>query len=79
MLRASCSVALGALLTIAITFSVPPASAQEALTAKSLEGAWRVSKVVQAGVVNANPQPGLMIFTRDYYSTTRVTASETRK
>jgi len=55
------------------------ALAQTSLTAQSLEGVWKVTKVVQAGVVNANPQPGLLIFTRGYYSTTRVTAAEARK
>ena len=52
---------------------------QAGLTAQAIEGVWRVSKVVQAGVVDASPQPGLLIFTRGYYSTTRVTASEARK
>lgn len=55
------------------------ALAQEKLTEKSLEGVWKVSKVVTAGVVNSNPQPGLLIFTRGYYSATRVTAGEARK
>jgi len=55
------------------------AFAQAGLTAASLEGVWKVSKVVQAGVVNANPQPGLLIFTRGYYSATRVTANDARK
>ena len=59
---------------------VHTAFAQQAgLTAESLEGVWRVTKVAQAGVVNTNPQPGLLIFTRGYYSATRVTASEARK
>jgi hypothetical protein len=48
-------------------------------TTASLEGVWKVTKVVQGGVVNTNPQPGLLIFTRGYYSATRVTASEARK
>jgi len=64
---------------IAFTFHGQAASAQKKLTAESLEGVWRVTKVVQAGIVNPNPQPGLLIFTRGYYSTTRVTASEARK
>ena len=55
------------------------AFAQQGLTAESLEGVWKVTKVVQAGAVNTNPQPGLLIFTRGYYSTTRVTAGEARK
>ena len=67
------------LATFAFAFSQQAAFAQEGPTAKSLEGVWKVTKVVQAGVVNTNPQPGLLIFTRGYYSTTRVTASEARK
>ena len=42
------------------------AFAQEGLTAKSLEGVWKVTKVVQAGVANNDPQPGLLIFSRGY-------------
>ena len=65
------------LLTVSL---IQAAFAQQAgLTAESIEGVWRVSKVVQAGVVDTSPQPGLLIFTRGYYSTTRVTASEARK
>jgi len=66
---------------ILITVSlVPTAFAQQAgPTAESIEGVWKVTKVVQAGVVNTNPQPGLLIFTRGHYSSTRVTASEARK
>ena len=71
-------VALVALAAIAFSFSGEVAFAQENLTAKTLEGVWKVTKVIQGGVVNANPQPGLLIFTRGYYSTTRVTAGEAR-
>ena len=63
----------------ALAFSAPAALAQEKLTAKALEGVWKVSKVVKAGVTDTNPQPGLLILTRGYYSTTRVTAGEARK
>ena len=73
------SVALVVLASFAFTFPGPAAFAQDAPTAKSFEGVWKVTKVVQAGVLNTNPQPGLLIFTRGYYSTTRVTASEARK
>jgi len=73
------SAALGVLASFAFTFPGQAAFAQEGLTAKSIEGVWKVTKVVQAGVVNPTPQPGLLIFTRGYYSTTRVTASEARK
>ena len=60
-------------------FSVHAAFAQEGVTAKSLEGVWKVTKVVKAGVAEPNPQPGLLIFTRGYYSTTRVTAGQARE
>ena len=73
------SVALVAFTAIAFNLSGQGVFAQEGLTAKSLEGVWRVTKVSQAGVVDTNPQPGLLIFTRGYYSTTRVTAREARK
>jgi hypothetical protein len=63
----------------ALASSTQVAFAQQSLTAKSLEGVWKVSKVVKAGLVEPNPQPGLLIFTRGYYSTTRVTAGEARK
>ena len=71
------SLAMVFLATLALPLRT--ASAQEALTAKSLEGVWKVSKVVTAGVVNSNPQPGLLIFTRGYYSALRVNSSEPRK
>ena len=73
------SVALVVLALSAFIFPGRAAFAQDAPTAKSLEGVWKVTKVVQAGVINTNPQPGLLIFMRGYYSTTRVTASEARK
>src|SRR5689334_7611940 len=54
-------------------------SAQRALTAQYFEGVWRVSKVVSAGVSDTTPQPALAIFSRGYYSVTRVTSSEPRQ
>jgi hypothetical protein len=60
------------------TFGQQAACAQEGLTAKALEGVWQVTKVVQAGVVNTNPQPSLYIFSRGYYSALRVNGSEPR-
>jgi len=73
------SVALVVLATFAFTFPRQAAFAQDGLTAKSLEGVWKVTKVVTAGVVNSNPQPGLLIITRGYYSALRVNGSEPRK
>jgi hypothetical protein len=75
-------VRLGKLLAFglsAIFISGQAAIAQEGLTSKSLEGVWKVTKVVQAGVVNNSPQPSLYIFSRGYYSALRVNGSEERK
>jgi hypothetical protein len=52
-----------------------PGFAQPALTAKSLEGVWKVTKIVKAGVADTNPQPALLIMTRGYFSATRVNAA----
>jgi hypothetical protein len=70
---------LAASIVIAISLVSTALAQQETPTTASLEGVWKVTKVVQAGIVNTNPQPGLLIFTRGYYSATRVTASEARK
>ena len=56
-----------------------PAFAQEGLTAQSLEGVWKITRVVQAGVTDTNPQPSLQIFSRGYFSIIRVNGHETRK
>jgi hypothetical protein len=61
------------------TFARQSAFAQEGFTAKALEGVWQVTKVVQAGAVNTNPQPSLYMFSRGYYSALRVNGSEPRK
>lgn len=61
-------------------FLVPMAFAQQAgLTAKALEGVWKVTKIVKAGVVNSNPQPNLLIVSRGYFSVLRVNGTEARK
>jgi hypothetical protein len=70
---------LAAALLITVSLVSTAFAQQGNLTSASLEGVWKVTKVVQGGVVNTNPQPGLLIFTHGYYSATRVTASEARK
>jgi hypothetical protein len=55
------------------------AMAQQAPTAQSLEGVWRITKVVSAaGVADTTPQPGLVIMARGYFSVTRVLSSTAR-
>jgi hypothetical protein len=48
-------------------------------TAVSLEGVWKVTKVVQAGVTNTNPQPSLQIFSHGYFTIIRDNGSEARQ
>jgi hypothetical protein len=57
-------------------------SAEGHPTAKSLEGVWRITKVVIPGAnpaTDTRPQPGLEIFYRGYFSIVRDTSSEPRK
>jgi hypothetical protein len=50
-------------------------AAQE-LTPEYCEGVWKIAKVASDGTVNANPQPGLVIFSRGYFTIVRVTSAE---
>src|SRR5215471_9959159 len=55
---------------------------QEALTAKSFEGVWKVTRFVTTGAnarTDTNPQPCLLIFYRGYYSIVRDNSREPRK
>ncbi|MBV8379945.1 MAG: hypothetical protein JO369_04165 [Paucibacter sp.] len=55
---------------------------QEALTAKALEGVWKITKVAKTGAnmgADVHPQPSLLIFYRGYYSVIRDNSSEPRK
>jgi hypothetical protein len=57
-----------------------PAFAQQGLTAQYFEGVWRITKVVAPdGVADANPEPGLSIFSGGHFSITRVTSREARE
>ena len=71
-----------AALTILSIFTLvslqPAALAQEALTLQWLEGVWKITNVVTEGVANANPQPGLAIFSRGYCSILRVNGDAVR-
>ncbi len=78
-LSAPVSRPLSILAAFAFAFSQQAAFAQTGRAAPSLEGIWKVTKVVKAGVANTDPQPGLMIFSRGYYSTTRVLSNEARQ
>ena len=63
------------------TFAAPApiALAQQVPTTKSLEGVWRITKVVTAGVIDTHPQPSLQIFSRGYYAIIRDNAKEARQ
>ena len=66
---------------VASTFIFPAqvALAQEAATAKSFEGVWKITKVVDAGRIDTHPQPSLQIFSRGYFSVIRINGSEARR
>jgi hypothetical protein len=70
-----------------IVFCVLSASGAFAQTKSPIEGVWKVSEVIVAtgdaaakgtGMKVSNPQPGLLIFTRGYYSGMAVTAAQPR-
>jgi hypothetical protein len=44
------------------------ASGGFAQTKSPVEGVWKVTEWIESGKTNTNPQPGLIIFTRGYYS-----------
>lgn len=60
---------------LALVFCALSASGVFAQTKTPVEGVWRVAEIVipgknadDKGVTDSNPQPGLLIFTRGYYS-----------
>lgn len=68
------------LIATVLLASVASLSAQRPQSvATSIQGVWKVSEVESNGVVNRNPQPGLYIFTRGYFSIVQVTSAEPRK
>lgn len=76
------SLALPILAAFLFAGSEQAAFGQGALTEKSFEGVWKVTKVVRTGAnasTNAHPQPSLAIFSRGYYSVIRDMSSEPRK
>jgi hypothetical protein len=76
------SIIIVAVTSLAFACVTAGAAAQEAPTAASLEGVWKVTKVVRTGAdarVDTHPQPGLQIIYRGYYSIVRDNSSEPRK
>jgi hypothetical protein len=76
------SLVLAGLAASLLGISGQAASASPALTAKALEGAWKVTKVEKRGpnaAIDLHPQPGLAIYSRGYYSILRDNSSEPRK
>ena len=53
---------------LSIALCVVSASAAFAQTKSTIEGVWKVTEWIEGGKTNTNPQPGLIIFTRGYYS-----------
>ncbi len=44
------------------------ASASFAQTKLPIEGVWKITEWIESGKTNTDPQPGLFIFTKGYYS-----------
>jgi hypothetical protein len=72
---------------LSLVFCVLSASTAFAQAKSPVEGVWKIAEEVAPGTnpadkgattTNSNPQPGLMIFTRGYYSTVIVTAATPR-
>jgi hypothetical protein len=80
--RSALSSRAGAVLTsmaLVVAFAQPPASAQQTPTIQYFQGVWRITKVVTPeGVADTSPQPGLSLFSGNYFSIARVTSSEAR-
>src|SRR5215510_12934883 len=53
---------------LSLVFCLLFASGGFAQTKSTLEGVWKVTEWIESGKTNTNPQPGLIIFTRGYYS-----------
>ena len=78
----SYSLTLAVLATVTLAIPCEAASASPKLTAKALEGVWKVTRVVRTGAnagTDDHPQPSLQIFYRGYYSLIRDTGGEPRK
>ena len=72
---------------LSILFCVLSASAAFAQTKSPIEGVWKIAEVVTpstdpankaAATTNSSPQPGLIIFTRGYYSQVFVPGAQPR-
>ena len=70
---------------LTLVFAVLSASAALAQTKSPVEGVWKAAEVVPASSSAAekpkpitNPQPGLLIFTKGYYSVVAVTGENPR-
>ena len=70
---------------LSILFCVLSASGAFAQKNSPIEGVWKITEVVtpsrnpaEKGVTNSSPQPGLIIFTRGYYSQVMVPGGQPR-
>jgi hypothetical protein len=74
--------ALAGLAACVFAVSGPAASAGPPPSAKSLEGVWKVTKLVTAGAnagADTHPQPSLAIYSRGYFSILRDNSRDPRK
>ena len=76
------SIIIVAVAALALTTATATRAAQKTPTTSSLEGVWKITKVVRTGAdarVDTHPQPGLQIIYRGYYSIVRDNSSAPRK
>jgi hypothetical protein len=68
--------------SVALAIPGDAAAAPPSLTAKALEGVWKITKVVRTGAnagTDDHPQPSLQIFYRGYFSLIRDNSGQPRK
>lgn len=53
---------------LSLAFCLLSAGGGFAQTKSPVEGVWKVTEWIEGGKTNTSPQPGLIIFTRGYYS-----------
>jgi hypothetical protein len=66
------------MLILAVVVGAVLPTLSSAQSRPSIQGAWSVVDISQAGSTNTAPQPGLYLFTARHYSILRVTSPEPR-
>jgi hypothetical protein len=62
---------------LSLAFCLLSGSGSFAQTKSPVEGVWKITEWIESGRSNTNPQPGLIIFTKGYYSVAMLMAPRT--